>query len=318
MGGHAHDRAVGFKVDRLPDIMELGHTGEGNRWMFSSLKSATYNTYHFSAADEGKYAHYFEAASHVLRSPNGSESYYNQYRGNWYRIGQALLSKNTIEPTILNYKIPLKGCIPILHKATQVYGTNYKLRKQHEGLTEEFVVRENYKDVQDARGRLYLPQGIYDAYRVKREVSFETEINADEAPLELVDYTCYLYVDEVTNELLVNVRMDHADQIETVTYLAAEDDIPSRALVGKNQFTLYPSTSFGDIRLDFVNFEEGAYYFELYNIIGKKLWSKRYDITNDVTIKEDLSFLSKGTYLYTILDRHRNNIVTKRLAILNP
>jgi len=318
LGGHAHERTVGFKVDRLPDNFDLGTASENNRWLFSSLKSATYNSYQFLSADQGRYNSNFPEAEYVVRAPNGTESYYYQDRSKWYIVGRATLKKGAIEPVLVFFKIPLQACYPGYNKRSRAYGTSYEVTVSSEELIENFVVRENYRDSQDATGRLYLPQGIYDAYRVKREVGFQTELPAKHAPFALDGYTSYLFVDEVTEELLMEVRLDAAEQIETITYMADESDVPVRPAVGPNQFTLYPTTSFGDIRMDFVNFEAGTYYLEVYNIIGKKLWSKSYDITDDVTIKEDLSELSKGTYVYTVLDHHRNNLVTRRLAILNP
>ena len=68
--------------------------------------------------------------------------------------------------------------------------------------------------------------------------------------------------------------------------------------------------------MNFQNFEKGRYSLVIYNTIGSRIWSNSYDISGDTTLKEDLSFLPRGTYIYTILDEYQNAIVTKRLAII--
>jgi len=74
--------------------------------------------------------------------------------------------------------------------------------------------------------------------------------------------------------------------------------------------------SYGSVRLEFLNFEEGRYMLIIRDIIGKEIWRNSYHIKGPTTIKEDLSFLSRGTYTYTISDIDRNVFVTKRLAII--
>lgn len=317
--GYKNQRTIGFKVDRLPDNFDVGTPGDNNTWLFSSLQSATFIQYFLDGAESGKYSVQFPEADYVVKKPDGSEEYIYEDRGKWYTVGRVMLEKDAIEPIVLRYKRPNVACMMAADGTSRLTSQSYDIeRTNKEGIKEIFVVQENQSEVVDAKGRLYLPQGIFDAYRVKKDVTVNTTLSASLVPFDIEGYTTYLFLDEVTEEVLLELRMDAAGEIEWASYKADDSFVPTKPKVGNNQFTLYPTTSFGDIRMDFVNFEKGEYTFEVYNIIGKKFWSTRYQISGDMTLKEDLTFLPKGTYMYTISDRNRNNLITRRFAIINP
>ena len=85
---------------------------------------------------------------------------------------------------------------------------------------------------------------------------------------------------------------------------------------GNKDFILYPNPTYGVTRLLFTNFSDGQYSLDIYNIIGKKIWSKQQNIDRDSIFKFDFSFLRKGTYLISVKDKSGNPITTRKLIII--
>ncbi len=316
LGGDVQSRTVGFKLDQLPDdSYDLGKSGSGNIWMFSGLQSSVYEEYLFVPA-RGKHHHQlFPEADYVLLYPDGTEVFYIVDQGSWSIVGEITGDTQSTQPRTTQYRIPLEGCYSSSMGHTKVYGSLFTFSSKTLG---DVAVRLDVKEEGDANGKLYLPQGVYDAYRIKRSISYSYEALI-QTEFSKVDYTSYLFIDKDTGELLLEVRMDTAHKIAWIRYKSTDEGIPDRLHLGESQFVLYPTMSFGDnIRVDFTNFNPGSYTLEVYNIMSKKLWSKSYSIQGDRTIKIDLSFLPKGTYIYTLMDGNMNRIVARPLAILTP
>jgi len=219
-------------------------------------------------------------------------------------------------PLRQNFRRPLKGCFPSSNARTSIYGTSFEWQISN---GEAIDIQLNVSDARDASGKLYLPQGIFDAYRVERKVSYISKIIGGVAKTDFEDYTSYFYLDQDTEELLMEVRLEIDGSIDWIKYKSTDEGTIPTFSSSKNQFALYPSPSFGDdIRLDFRNFDKGKYSLIVYNVFGKMLWSQEYYISSDTTIRADLSFLPKGTYTYRLQDANRNTLVARRLAIINP
>lgn len=92
---------------------------------------------------------------------------------------------------------------------------------------------------------------------------------------------------------------------------------PDCGELGTPNAYVYPNPSFGDIKLKIQDFEEGDYTFEIYNVIGKTLYSESITVNSDSIVKQfRLKGLSKGTYLYSILDESGSRVQSKRLTIV--
>lgn len=78
----------------------------------------------------------------------------------------------------------------------------------------------------------------------------------------------------------------------------------------------YPNPTYGPINFEILGLSPQDLRLEVYNIIGKKIYEKSYSKRNGLVIKEDLSFLSKGTYLYSIINAQGRKIKTKRVSIM--
>ena len=303
--GDNEDQELYVKVDNMPDNVSLGTKGDNNQWVFSGLQAPRSNTYKLNEASTGKYSFHFKDAEKVLKEPLGKEIYYAQRSGSWYAIGEAYLKSESILPEIILYEIPLQACPPTHSSKPRVISTTYKL----DSVKTDISLRE----VTDASGVLYLPDGIYDVDRTERTTTFVSDG-------ETLTKTSYVFTDEMTGDFLMEAEVNDEAQLTKVKYRSKEKSGRQR-LDGEDgslrkDFLLYPNKGFGEIRLDFKNFERGRYMLVVKSIVGKKIWMSSYDVDGDTTIKEDLSFLPRAVYMYSILDDDQNIIVTRRFAII--
>lgn len=316
LSNYGDSYVAGFKVDRLPDTYDLGDKGERNLWLFQNLQSVTYEEFRLTRTSIGKFSLDYPEADYVMIAPGGTEVYLTKSQNTWSQVSKVMPQQSGELPMRYDFNIPLKTCFPSPDDRLALYGTTFPWMMASE---DKATVRISISDQPDAQGKLYLPEGIYDAYRIERKVTHtsQTENAVNEAGL--VDYNSYIFLDIDTKELLMEVRMELDGSIDWIKYRASQAGTILNTNSGINQFALYPSPSFGDnLRLDFRNFEKGNYTLHVYNVFGKLLWSQNYNINSDTTIKADLSFLPKGTYTYRLQDEDRNTIVARRMAIINP
>ncbi len=288
-----------FKLDELPDLYSIGAPGDNNSWFFTNLQAPRSLTYQYAESSFGRYASHFPEAEKVVREPSGKETFLFSRSGNYYQLGYAELSKGSLEPKIVRYTVPVTACVPELSNRHSLYETQIDR-------SEDRII---YSDVKDASGVLYLPDEIYDAYRTTRQI---TEASGESS----VGHTEYIFTDQLTGELLMIVKMKADNSIDNILYRIKNAPSLLPATVGVNQFLLYPNTGYGEVRLEFQNFNTGRYTFIIFDIVNRELWRTSYDIVRDITLKEDLSFLPRGTYTYMIVDENLNRIVTRRLAII--
>jgi hypothetical protein len=78
-----------------------------------------------------------------------------------------------------------------------------------------------------------------------------------------------------------------------------------------------PNPSFGPIKFQLFNHETGDYKLEIYNVVGKPIFSKKYTKSDGRILEADLSSLRRGTYLYSIIDSTGRKIATKRISLIN-
>lgn len=87
---------------------------------------------------------------------------------------------------------------------------------------------------------------------------------------------------------------------------------------GTNDIYVFPNPTFDDVKIRFENVDSDYYIFNIYNVIGKKLWTKRIDV-NSMKVERyiDLPPLEKGVYIYGIDNPKGKRIKSKRLVIMD-
>ncbi len=293
------EREVYYMVDDLPDQFDLGVTGDNNLWLFAGLMSPRSYLYIYASAEKGKYFEHFPESSMVLREPWGKEVYYGTRGDKWYILGEGNLGADSYVPEIYKYQIPLPACAPERDNFSRSANVKYEI--------DSVQTYYSIVDIKDAAGALYLADGIYDAHRVHRTITD----NSNNSTTEI-----YTYVDMHTGDFLLEATLDEDGSISKVIYKTSNPKPGKDLSLTKNNFLLYPNSGYGPIRMEFKNFDAGPYTFIVKDITGKEIWRNTYSIIGDITLKEDLSFLPRGLYVYAIKDASQNQILTRRLAII--
>ncbi len=195
----------------------------------------------------------------------------------------------------------------------------------------------------DAWGKVILPVGTFDVLRVRRMDITATSVQAlvptfpglpsvwldvtgflgDVSPLLGGDTTLtYRYYNDESKEPIAIIRADPVDDTPTnAEYKSVDPNTVNiiKLYDKKPNIYAYPNPAIDQVRFDLINLPNGAYDLNIYNILGVKVWSKKYDFTNSSdTIQLDLNNFKKGTYLYSLVNDEGKTFATRRLVILRP
>lgn len=340
-----HEAITFYNLDNLPEDINLGSPGSDNVWNFSLLRSPVALRFNYKAASKGKYAHLFPEATLVLRDPWGIEKYFKVDNSGYRTVGEVLPARSKGDQVLIkNYEIAgTSWSLDKINKRERynsimwtVVLDSYQMKELGLNRTKDIKIEVNEDIVEtlDASGVMYLPNSVENASRIRRQKNTEValyekqddqwvaiDVNIiEEIPLEIPRYVEeYIFVDLDSQIELASVAINEYGSPSSVLYKSTDiESAKSHSLSSGKQFVLHPSTTFGDIRLDFIGYPPGNYRLEISNVIGRKVWTQNYTINSDKTLKEDLSFLPKGTYQYALLDEQYNRILVRRLAIIKP
>lgn len=86
-----------------------------------------------------------------------------------------------------------------------------------------------------------------------------------------------------------------------------------------NEIYVYPNPTFGDIKIKFKRATGSTYKFQLFNIVGRPVWSTNlYLDSTEQLVDIVLDGVEKGIYFYSVSDHKGNAILTKRLTVIEP
>lgn len=336
-------------VDGMPEGIDLLEPGANRTWIFTSLLAPFTQQVVYEDPSEG--SNIVPEASMVVKSGEILERYYKSYGNKIEEIAYKTVDPITnqievfayyVEPVLFR-KAPLgygyvfehESKIPFTIPADIIPDTLLNMLPIVPDSIRIILVTERYDSI-DAWGSLELPAATFDVLREKSISYTSTEIEAYflgvwiKVSNELIDpsgellqndttYSYQFYSNE-SKEIIATVNVDEKDNATSVTYKA--DDIKNDIPVvqhGETSIFIYPNPSYGDVRFEFVSFKQGTYRIDVRSIIGKKIWSKHIEIKGtNISHKENLSFLPKGTFLYSIVSDTGETIATKRLVIMKP
>lgn len=333
-----------YKMDNLPDQINLNLENNRKVWNLTTLSSPTANEYPFKAATESMFAIYFPGATLVSYDLRQNERFYKRIGNTLFLIGEVQKSgHDKVHPIVKKYSDAKPMYTSELTSGKEdSYQTKWEtvfngseLGKKGVDATVLYKLEttEDNEETVSQPGTVYLPTEQYPAMYLMRNV-FSTfkwykqigttwkEISPTEisnVPLELEESRTEVYFfNEKSQEWIAELRLNAAKRVVSAMYKSDANQVKSRGNTADSEFYLYPNPTFGVIRMDFANMSSGTYTLEIYNIIGKKLWANKYAIQGYTTIREDLRFLNRGTYLYSIADQRGHKLLTRRLAVITP
>ena len=332
-----------YKLDLLPEDVELGETGTDKIWNFINLQSP--RLYVFDHLDGiSSEDPRIDDPTFVVTDPWGHKKYIRTRNGGAFLLAEQWELGEFLDPIVKIYSepYPIWNVKLALGTTSDTRGnwtisiSNDQLRFLGiKGLSEIRITgNETLHEIIDAEGLLYLPRSYHHVKRIFREItpSFKVEQRmgnrweqVDEVVISkllpwMLDFRSeYVFVDAENKDVLAEVRLTEEDSVQSVLYKSFEEEgIKRFAPDLTEQFSLYPPTSDGNVRLDFLNFKPGKYSLVIFNIVGKKIWDQDYNVRDNIILREDLSFLPKGTYIYSLIDSQKNKLFTRRFAIINP
>jgi|GEM_PF-4972693 len=83
--------------------------------------------------------------------------------------------------------------------------------------------------------------------------------------------------------------------------------------------TVKPNPTFGKVTFYFKGLPPGNYQIEILNILGDPIWTRWFRLTpKSSKLRENLYFLPRGTYLYSIKNERGEILTIKKLIMLKP
>lgn len=336
-------------TDNIPDI-RLGSEGGDKYWDFSSLSSGFAEKQVLKKNDINlsginiDYDFYTKEGDHIIKL-------YKKKNGNLMEVGikrpHPLNSKYSV---IAAYSKPKLIRIGRMSFGTQKSNTSLiyltlpgnqvpSLIQKKIPITADSI-RIKIEEIQnfelDAWGTLRLSHNIFNVLRlyqhILKDVSVEVFSTGKWLPInskildpngELLGKTTeilYQFYDEEAPEPIVSVQVDYTGSPLYAQFKASPllKNVVNMT-TGQKEYIISPNPSFGDVKLELLNADFGPYTFELYNVIGKRLWSKEIKVDKNFSShKLDFSFLGKGTYVWALTDNRGTRVTTKRLIILTP
>ena len=338
-------------IDAMPTIDLLSPNVE-NTWDFTSLAGITQETI-ILAASAGEFSGEFPGADQLIGSVESNGEFYFKVTNNTYEamgyvgpdpadFGINILAK--LLPTSVERRSPMnffdvntdESNIQVTLSADLIPG----------GILDTFFlfpdsirfrISTERLDKVDAWGTLHIPGGSYEVLREYRLQEQETRLDVlvglgslaewydvtDALGLDFlgIDTTItYNFFSNDAKEPIAVVTVDNVtDDPISVRYKSNNAATSSRYLdKGRADMFAYPNPAVNDVRFDFINLPTDTYDLKIYNILGVEVLRNRYHINNSRTVKLDLSFMRKGTYLYSLLDSKGKPVTTKRLVIIKP
>jgi hypothetical protein len=197
----------------------------------------------------------------------------------------------------------------------------------------------------DAWGNLTTPTGSYDVLRLRKVDTTNTVL---EVKISVFGIPNVLWQDPTDpNGLGVNPADLEAlgigiDTIITYDFWSATEQQPilsyvtdgsgsptygQYALIANNtrgivesglEVIAYPNPATDNFTLEMNHFEVGDYTLKMYNIIGKEVKSIPFRYSDGMKLSVQTGDLQNGTYVYRILNKNKESLVTRRIIVSRP
>ncbi len=130
----------------------------------------------------------------------------------------------------------------------------------------------------------------------------------------------YDFYSNDAKETVASVVVDHTTgEVQTVTFKASPMSGFWDVEAPRPVLTAYPNPVENEVMLKVDQVPPGNYTLKIHDILGNTIWKKHYYIhKGDNVYWEDLSRLTKGTYLLSLVNEAGMTVSTIRLIIIRP
>lgn len=343
--------SVLYMNDGSPDQLNPTFSSINDAWDFRNIKAPFAQLYKFTEPQYGIFYSSFEEADLLLIEPDKKERYFRIGEQDILEIGY--VGKDPFFPfmnSVVKYEenpVAFRSSIQqSQHETTETYSYRmlYPKNELPKSLQRDLVKKIDTLEViatinrfwyHMGTGKAFLPDDIYNVLCQKREENYTYRISllVDGKKIEptrsvsrtlenyWIDKTVYsyhYYKESKPLEMAI-LFVDSNDKVLSAKYMPSDiNSVTLNQNLGDQVIMAFPNPTFGDIRFNFQNYEEGMYTIEVYNVIGKMIWSQHLNLDQSGIVKENMGHLRKGTYLYSIFDSDGKKLMTKRLVIITP
>lgn len=294
----------------------------------------------------------FPSATLVLYKMDGEEEFFYGKNGGLYSLGKVIdVTYNARGYEIIKYE-PHRLVMVASKKVGQFYDNGYKvilkfaqkdmidgialIQEKYDSLFVEVSMRENAK-ITDEGNIIYSNT----SKKVQKHESIVTPLvkikvkNQNDLNWKVYEKKYLSYIPEELNDYIFNQKYTRVDficpdykgillsytvQNNNIGNFYYQDEEPSPYMRNIN-FDTYdaianPNPTTGNVTVRLFNYPFDNYSVELYNVVGKKIFSKAFTRKAGRNLKTDISNLKKGTYLYSVLDAKGRKLITKRISLV--
>jgi hypothetical protein len=328
---------------------------KSNLWNYAFVRVPFVVMERYFTTARGKHKKMFPKANMVLLKANENEEYYHKSKSEFLLIGKRISSSITEQgfflldygdglpivpnihstsrrPNYFDHKIIIKTARSELHESIKKMipdfadSLSWEIHKKVDcDLEERGLMMFNFENMPV----IMLEKHISTTFRFRIKSSGGSgwigyHLDFDKWPECIKDiyvaenYTRREFFSQNYKSVMMSYNIISGKAISHFFFQTrnAESDIIFYAH-DKKDVLVYPNPSFGEFNFRFMNFPQGDYYIEIFNVVGKTITKNRISKINDSSVHLDLSWLRKGTYIYSILDANGKKLATKRLGIIS-
>lgn len=339
--------------DNSPTGIAITPPGGGQVWDFTTLSSDGTLTRVVRPAAAGNASGSYPSANIVFNQGGGGEGYYLSDNSAFAIIGYA-----GTDPLGLGFEISAPFITPYVERwgnlnffdlnnhssaLTISLATSDIPGNIFSGLpiapdSVRVRVATTRTDIVDGWGTVAIPGGTYNVLRERRTEYREVRLDARIGLLPWLDITdlalgnlpipqlgrdtlvTYSFWSDTAKEPVAVVNMDDAGaQVQSVEFkFNGGVSSTTQSTVRSPKVLAYPNPAMVQAHFEFSNIPTGQYELALYDLTGKRLLQRTYQISGQQTESVGVAHLPKGVYLYALTDGQGRKIAVNRLVVVKP
>ncbi len=340
-----------FYIDHLPSSIDPGSAGQDQRWSFMTLQAPFIRKAEWKDGELSLAGNRFKGADLSFQLDEDTEAYYQKKQNAFYLMGYfgndpfglGIRALYKYDEPIRSFSSSIKMGDKSSSKSSMT--TLCTLRDLPDAVRSilpttpdsiRLIMVSKRVDEVDAWGTMLMPGGFFEVLREKRSEARNLRIEVKTGSLPWQDITELLAENDVFGEhVFLSYHFFSADIKEPLVqiYMKAENKGVDKVIYRANQTEegliqstsaikpgvyAFPNPAIVNVRFEFANLKRGQYRLSIQNVLGVEVWAKDYIIDHNFIDLIDVSFLSKGTYLYSLQDSNGNFLMTRRIVIIRP
>lgn len=333
-----------YFTDQLPSQISINAKGENIYWNYSFLQSPFLEFSVVQAASGGTVYNEFSKSDLCIVDGHGLETYYAitefglKLLGGWGMLISGIevsalwkVKGDYFTPGLPLYfddenQTELQISVTINPKNIPNAISRIDIRNVD---SLEIILNIEREEKVDSWGEVLFPGGEEEVLRVNQidQIQQSTRIKRSDGwvELELTEDHPFHWEKEQRTILffgnrqlfpVISIETDVNERAKKVTYAATPITLRKREFKEKNSFVIAkPNPAISYTRFSIYDIKPGNYTIKLFNILGKELFDESIKVLGSNTLEVNLDRLSKGTYLYSLMDENGNRLITKRLII---